>query len=139
MKQKENVIASLLDLPDFEPERTWVEVTRLGLALELKELPYDRLMKLAKEEDADIHLILTCTVNHPELRDSAWYHDKMGCATPVDALKKLLRKGEVTKICRAIDMLHGYGPMSVVPLNADRQEAAANAATGAAVEELAKN
>ena len=139
MKQKENVIASLLDLPDFEPERTWVEVTRLGLALELKELPYDRLMKLAKEEDADIHLILTCTVNHPELRDSAWYHDKMGCATPVDALKKLLRKGEVTKICRAIDMLHGYGPMSVVPLNADRQEVAANAATGAAVEELAKN
>ena len=100
--------------------------------------------------DDDVErVILHCDLNsfyasvelldHPELRDSAWYHDKMGCATPVDALKKLLRKGEVTKICRAIDMLHGYGPMSVVPLNADRQEAAANAATGAAVEELAKN
>ena len=120
-KEARSVIDSLLDLPEFEPETAAVRLPRLNIVLELKELPYDKL---------------AAVTNHPELRDKAWYHDKKGCATPVDALKKLLRKGEVERICRAIDLLNGYAPGSVVPM--DRQ-AAQGAAIAAAVEELEKN
>lgn len=137
MKKKESaVIASLLDLPEFEPERTAVRLPRLGIVLELQELPYDKLIKLAREPEAQIHLILAAVTNHPELKQPAWYQDKMGQPTPVDALKKLLRKGEVDKVCRSLDLLHGYAVGSVVP--ADLEDIQAGAIS-AAVEELEKN
>lgn len=135
-KRKPSVINSLMDLPEFEPEKTVVRLNRLGIELELQELPYDKLVKLSREADADIHLILACVTNHPEMRRKEWYQDKKGCATPVDALKKLLRKGEVRKICGAIDLLHGYGPGSVTIVS---EEELADQATAAAVKELEKN
>ena len=134
--KEKSVINSLLDLPEFEPETSAVKLPRLNLMLELRELPYDKLIKLTRESEAQLHLILAAVTNHPEMRDKAWYHDKMGCATPVDALKKLLRKGEVEKVCRAIDQLHGYTVGSVVPVD---PEAIQNTAIDAAVEELEKN
>ena len=76
-------------------------------------MPYNKLVRIRREEDAQLHLILAAVVNHPELRQAEWYHGKEGCATPVDALKKLLRMGEVEKLCRVIDQLNGYGPGSV--------------------------
>lgn len=137
MKKKESaVIASLLDLPEFEPETAAVKLPRLGIVLELRELPYDKLLSLSRERDPDPHLILACVTNHPELKQPAWYHDKMGQPTPVDALKKLLRKGEVRKICQVIDVLHGYGVGSVVPCT---EEELQSRAISAAVEELEKN
>ena len=60
----------------------------------------------------------------------------MGCASPADALKKLLRMGEVEKLCRVIDRLNGYAAGSVVEAADD--ELAAEA-LNAAVEELEKN
>ena len=132
-KADKNIVASLLDLPEFEPETAAVELPRLGIVLELQELPYDKLKSISREQDPDIHLILASVVNHPEMRQEAWYHDKKGCATPVDALKKLLRKGEVTKVIRIIDLLNGYGAGSVVPLEREK------AAVDAAVEYLEKN
>ena len=93
-------------------------------------------MRISKERDAQIHLILACVSNHPELKQEAWYKEKKGCATPVDALKKLLRKGEVEKICRAIDLLHGYSVGSVVPVSEEDMQ---NQAVAAAVAELEKN
>lgn len=135
-KKEKSVIASLMDLPEFEPEKTAVRLNRLGIVLELKELPYDKLVKLSREQDAQMHLILACVDNHPEMKQREWYHDKKGCATPVDALKKLLRKGEVEKICRAIDLLHGYGVGSVTPLS---EEDLSDLAAAAAVKELEKN
>lgn len=131
-----DIIASLLDLPEFIPEKASVKIERLGIILELQELAYDKLVKIRRENDAQLHLILAATVNHPELKSEAWYHDKMGCATPVDALKKLLRMGEVEKICRVIDRLNGYGIGNIIPLTEDEQK---GAALGAAVEELEKN
>lgn len=133
---KDNVINSLLDLPEFEPETAAVKLPRLNIVLELRELPYDRLVKLCGEKDANIHLILASVTNHPELRQEVWYHDKLGCATPVDAVKKLLRKGEVEKVVRSIDLLNGYRVGSVVPVSADELQ---GAAISAAVEELEKN
>ena len=132
----DHVIENLLDLPEFEPERARVKLPRLGLVLELQEVPYDKLMRIRREQDAQIHLILASVTNHPELKSEAWYHDKMGCATPVDALKRLLRMGEVEKLCRAIDRLNGYGAGSVETLSDDEMQAAA---IGAALEELEKN
>lgn len=135
-KKESSIINSLLDLPEFEPETSAVKLPRLNIVLELKELSYDRLVKIGREKDAQIHLILACVSNHPELKQEGWYHDKMGCATPADALKKLLRKGEVEKICRAIDLLHGYSVGSVVPYSQDELQ---DRATAAAVAELEKN
>ena len=40
-KKKKDIVANLLDLPELEPETTSVEITRLGIVFELKELPYD--------------------------------------------------------------------------------------------------
>ena len=134
--KEKSVIDSLLDLPEFEPETAAVKLPRLNIVLELRELPYDKLTKLTRESEAQLQLILAAVTNHREMRDKAWYHDKMGCATPVDALKKLLRKGEVEKVCRAIDQLHGYAVGSVVPVD---PEAIQNTAIDAAVEELEKN
>ena len=121
-QSKVNVIANLMELPEFEPE--------------LQEVPYNKLVRIRREEDAQLHLILAAVVNHPELRQAEWYHDKEGCATPVDALKKLLRMGEVEKLCRVIDQLNGYGPGSVTVLSGKELE---GAAIGAALEELEKN
>ena len=135
-RKKVNIVASLLDLPEFEPERARVRLPRLGIELELQELAYDKLMRVRRETDATVHLILACVVNHPELKQEAWYHDKMGCATPADALKKLLRVGEMDKVVRVIDRLQGYGPGSVLVESDDDME---DAATAAAVEELEKN
>ena len=115
--EKNNVIASLLELPEFEPDRKTVKLPRLNLVLELQEVPYNKLVRIRREEDAQLHLILAAVVNHPELRQAEWYHGKEGCATPVDALKKLLRMGEVEKLCRVIDQLNGYGPGSVTVLS----------------------
>lgn len=131
-----DIIASLLDLPEFEPETAKVKLDRLGIVLELRELAYDKLVKIRRENDAQLHLILAAAVNHPELKQEIWYHGKMGCATPVDALKKLLRMGEIEKVCRVIDRLNGYGAGNVTPLTEDEQK---GAALGAAVEELEKN
>ena len=134
--KEKSVIDSLLDLPEFEPETSAVKLPRLGIVLELRELPYDKLVRLSREQDAQIHLILSCVTNHPELKQAEWYKEKMKCATPADGLKRLLRKGEVEKICRTIDLLHGYSVGSVVPLPADQLM---GAAIHAAVEDLEKN
>lgn len=134
--KEKSVIDSLLDLPEFEPETAAVKLPRLNIVLELRELPYDKLIKLTREPEAQLHLILAAVTNHPEMRDKAWYHDKKGCATPVDALKKLLRKGEVEKVCRVIDRLHGYSVGSVTPVAPETMQAAA---IDAAVEDLEKN
>ena len=134
--KEKSVIDSLLDLPEFEPETAAVKLPRLNIVLELRELPYDKLIKLTREPEAQLHLILAAVTNHPEMRDKAWYHDKKGCATPVDALKKLLRKGEVEKVCRVIDRLHGYAVGSVTPVDPKAMQAAA---IDAAVEDLEKN
>lgn len=135
-RETKKIVDSLLDLPEFEPERVKVKVTRLNMVFELQELPYDKLVKLSRESDANIHLILACVCNHPEIKRGDWYHDKMKCATPADALKKLLRKGEVDKMARAIDLLHGYGAGSVVPVTEAEREAEA---VTTAVKELEKN
>lgn len=135
-KQERAVIKSLLDLPEFRPEIAQVHLPRLNIVLALRETPYDKLMRIRREEDAQLHLILASVTNHPELKQEAWYREKMGCATPVDGLKKLLRLGEVEKICRSIDLLNGYGVGSVAPVS---YEELMGQAIQAAVEELEKN
>lgn len=96
-RQTKKIINSLMDLPEFEPERAKVKVTRLNMVFELQELPYDKLVKLSREADANIHLILACVCNHPEMKRPEWYHDKKGCATPADALKSCSARARWTK------------------------------------------
>ena len=71
-QSKVNVIANLMELPEFEPEHRRVRLPRLNLVLELQEVPYNKLVRIRREEDAQLHLILAAVVNHPELRQAEW-------------------------------------------------------------------
>lgn len=62
----------------------------------------------------------------------------MGCPTPVEALKKLLKKGEIEKLCRLADQLNGFGPGQVIAVNREPEELF-DAAVGGALEDLEKN
>ena len=137
MNKTKNVVRSLLDIPVGEPETAVARVTRLGLDIKLKEIPYNKLSALRGTEDADLNYLLASTVE-PNFRDANWYREHMGCPTPVDALKKLLRPGEVRALVRRCDALNGYGPGAVISLEADENDLQ-GAAVGAALKDLEKN
>ena len=137
MDKTKSVVRSLLDIPVGEPETAVARVTRLGLDIKLKELPYNKLTALRGTEDADLNYLLASTVE-PNFRDANWYREHMGCPTPVDALKKLLRPGEVRALVRRCDALNGYGPGAVISLEAGEDDLQA-ATVGAALKDLEKN
>lgn len=132
-----SAIRSLLDLPVPDPEVSVVAVPRLGLEIVLGEVSYDKLARLRGTEDADIHYLLA-SIREPDVRDVQWYRTKMGCPTPADALKKLLRPGEIRGLVRRCDILNGYGPGSVVAVDRPEEELQGQA-IGDALEELEKN
>ena len=134
MNKTKSVVRSLLDIPVGEPETAVARVTRLGLDIKLKEIPYNKLTALRGTEDADLNYLLASTVE-PNFRDKAWYREHMGCPTPVDALKKLLRPGEVTALVRRLDRLNGYAPGAVL----DVEEDLSGKAIEDALEDLEKN
>lgn len=142
MKQSKSAVRSLLDLPVRERETAEVKVTRLNLIVKVRELPYDRLSKLRGMEDSDLQYLLESAVE-PKFRDKAWYRERMDCPTPIEAMKKLFREGEVRAILRKCDELNGYGYGAVVPLSPDEKEVGEDElqarAIGAALEDLEKN
>lgn len=142
MEKKKSAVRSLLDIEVGAPEAARVKVARLGLILTVRELPYDRLNKLRGMEDSDLQYLMESTVE-PKFRDKAWYKEKMGCPTPIEAMKKLLREGEVRAILRKCDELNGYGYGAVVPLSPDDEsipeDELQGRAIGEALEDLEKN
>lgn len=142
MEKKKSAVRSLLDIEVGAPETARVKVARLGLILTVRELPYDRLNKLRGMEDSDLQYLMESTVE-PKFRDKVWYKEKMGCPTPIEAMKKLLREGEVRAILRKCDELNGYGYGAVVPLSPDDEsipeDELQGRAIGAALEDLEKN
>lgn len=142
MEQNKSAVRSLLDLPVRERETAEVKVTRLNLIVKVRELPYDRLSKLRGMEDSDLQYLLESAVE-PKFRDKAWYRERMDCPTPIEAMKKLFREGEVRAILRKCDELNGYGYGAVVPLSPDEKEVGEDElqarAIGAALEDLEKN
>ena len=142
MEQNKSAVRSLLDIEAGAPETAEVMVTRLNLIIKVRELPYDRLSKLRGMEDADLQYLMESSVE-PKFRDKAWYRERMGCPTPIEAMKKLFREGEVRAILRKCDELNGYGYGAVVPLS-PKEEAISDEelqarAVGAALEDLEKN
>lgn len=116
MKTKTDLNALLgLELPEKETKD--VLIPRLGLTLTLQEIGYDALMRCRRREDANLAYLLE-SVKAPDIRDEAFYRDKMGCATPADAVKKLFRGGEIEKICKEADVINGYAAGSVVTMEA---------------------
>ncbi len=142
MEQSKSAVRSLLDLPVRERETAEVKVTRLNLIVKVRELPYDRLNKLRGMEDSDLQYLMESAVE-PKFRDKAWYKGRMNCPTPIEAMKKLFREGEVRAILHKCDELNGYGYGAVVPLSPDERELSEDElqarAIGAALEELEKN
>lgn len=130
-----NIINNLLAIPQRDPETRKVLIPRLNLTITLKEIDYNTLQSCRTSENAHYHYLLKSTVS-PNFKDETWYQEKMGCPTPVEAMKKLLRPGEVERLCKVADELNGYGPGSISVLTDEELE---TAATGAAVEHLEKN
>lgn len=131
-----NAVNKLLELPaDRPPDTMKVRLPRLDLELTLREISYNKIVDLRGRTDADL-LYLRESIAEPDIRDKAWWQEHMCCPSPVEALRKLLKKGEVEKLCRAADRLNGYGAGSV--LEAD-DEALQGAAVGEALEDLGKN
>lgn len=136
-ENKKSAVRALLDIPVGEPEKCTVKVTRLGLEITLQELPYNKISSIRGDEDADLHYLLASAAA-PDFRDREWFETHMGCPTPVDALKKLLRPGEVRAILRRCDELNGYGPGAVISLER-AEDALQSEAVGQALEDLEKN
>ena len=131
-----NAVNKLLELPaDRPPDTMTVRVARLDLNLTLREISYNKITSLRGREDADL-LYLAESIADPDIRDEAWWRDHMGCPSPLEALRKLLKKGEAERLCRMADTLNGYAPGSVLE---GPGEALQGAAVGAALEDLEKN
>ena len=77
MEKTKSVVRSLLDIPVGEPETAVARVTRLGLDIKLKEIPYNKLSALRGTEDADLNYLLASTVE-PNFRDAHWYREHIG-------------------------------------------------------------
>lgn len=138
-QKKTDAIYALLNIPVREPDTVKVKVARLGLEFTLKELSYDKLWILREGStgDAQVNYLLSSIVE-PNVRDPRWYQDHMGCPTPLDALKKLLKPGEITKLTKQVDLLNGYGMGSVVSVDMEDDQLQAQA-VGKALEDLEKN
>lgn len=136
-KKNDGAVQALLNIPIREPETMQVEVKRLALKITLQELSYDKLQSLRSGQDADVNYLLA-SIATPDARDPRWYQEHMGCPTPVDALKRLLKPGEIAKLNKHADILNGYGlgAVSAVNLEADQLQAQA---VGNALEDLEKN
>ncbi len=134
---KKETVRSLMAVTAMEPETVTVQIPRLGLELSFHELSYDRLANIRGTEDAEVYYILA-SAEDPQFRAKAWYQGHMGCPTPVDAIKKLLRPGEIQAIVRQCDKLNGYGYGSVVAVKQSADELQ-NSAIDAALEDLEKN
>lgn len=131
-------VNKLLDLPaNRPPDICQARITRLGLEVTLREISFNKLMRLRGKEDADVQFVLE-SIQEPDVKDPAWWREHMGCPTPVEALKKLLKKGEIEKLCRLADQLNGFGPGQVIAVNREPEELF-DAAVGGALEDLEKN
>lgn len=138
MDEKQNLtIRALLDIPAESHTQAKVLVTRLGLEIQLQDISYNKLAKLRGKEDAELQYLLASAVT-PDFKAPEWFREHMGCPTPVEALKKLLRAGEVRSIIRTCDQLNGYGGGAVVSLDLDDATFQA-VAIDAALEDLEKN
>ena len=131
------VIRSLLDISVGEPETQEVLLPRLGLKITLQEISYDTLMKCRREKEASLHYLLE-SAKAPNFRDPAWYQDRLHCPTPIDAMKKLLRGGEIERLCQVADRLNGYRGGRVISMEVSEDQLRENAIS-AAVEDLEKN
>lgn len=136
-KDSKFTVDRLLELEAIQPERKDVQIPRLGLTFTLQELSYDKVMRCRQRPDPKIYYLME-SIAAPDIRAEAWYKQKMGCATPADALKKLLRAGEIERLCIQADSLNGYAPGSVVAVEAPG-EALEGAAIAGALEDLEKN
>lgn len=136
-KKNDGAVYALLNIPVREPETAEVEVKRLKLKITLRELSYDKLNALRSGQDADINYLLA-SIASPNVRDSQWYQDHMGCPTPADALKQLLKPGEIARLIRHADILNGYGLDSVAAVDMEDGQLQAQA-VDRALEDLEKN
>lgn len=136
-KKPDGAVYALLNIPVRETETTVVEVKRLKLRITLQELSYDKMQDLRAGQNADLNYLLS-SIAAPNVRDPQWYQERMGCPTPVDALKRLLKPGEIAGLIKHADILNGYGfgSVSAVAMEVGQLQ---GQAVDKALEDLEKN
>lgn len=136
-KKNDGAVYALMNIPIRETETVEVEIRRLKLRITLRETSYDKLFALRSGQDADINYLLA-SIASPNVRDSRWYQEHMGCPTPADALKRLLKPGEIARLIRHADVLNGYGQDSVSAVDMEGDQLQTQA-VDRALEDLEKN
>lgn len=136
-KKSDGAVYALLNIPVREPETEVAEVKRLKLKITLRELSYDKLSELRMGQNADLNYLLA-SIAAPDVRDPRWYREHMGCPTPADALKRLLKPGEIAGLVKRADILNGYGFGSVSAVAMEEDQLQAQAVENA-LEDLEKN
>lgn len=131
-----DLLERLLALELEKPETSTVAIPRLGLELTLKELSYRQVAACRREEDQDANFMLAAC---PTLRDPSWWEERLGCATPIEAIRKVFRPGEVEGVTKEIGKLSGYGVGAVLRPAKKDDKALHDAALGQALEDLEKN
>ena len=132
-----SMIDRLLAASQAEPEKKQVKLPRLGVTFTLQELSYNDVIECRRSEDAALLYILKSAVD-PNLRDPKWYRDAMGSPTPIEAMRKLLRAGEVERLCKVVDILNGYGAGSVAVMEMSDEQLEGETIE-AALDDLEKN
>lgn len=129
-----DAIDKLLALELPEPQTVTKRIKRLGLDITLRELTYAEMARCRKkEQDNDLHYLLASTVS-PDFKDKRFYHEKMGCDSVIDAMKKLFSSGEIRALVAECDRLNGYFTKVL-----EDPKALEDAALEAALEDLGKN
>lgn len=136
-KNNDGAVYALLNIPQRESETAEVEVKRLKLRITLREQSFDKLNSIRSGKDPDVNYLLSSIVT-PNVRDPRWYQEHMGCPTPMDALKKLLKPGEIAQLIKHADVLNGYGLGSVTAVDMEDDELQGQAVEHA-LEDLEKN
>lgn len=89
--------------------RGWTDGDGKPLTFRIQELSYDEVEEIrAMNKSSDIAAaIIAKGVVEPNLRDEA-LQSALGAATPYEAIRKMLKAGEVADLQIAIERLSGY-------------------------------
>lgn len=103
----------LLDMEPAEAEEKEFEVKRLSrlagkpVVFRLRGIGYSRAAEIREMSgEQDVQILLAGTVS-PNWKDKELL-EKYGAATPAEAVKKVLRPGEIGDLSREVERLSGY-------------------------------
>jgi len=107
----ESLVKKGLEIKNRELQKAEIFVESLGGIVVVEELPY-QVINEALELDETDEMMIYESVIEPNLKDKS-LQDSLGCESPDDIVRILLKPGEVAALSKEIIKLSGYGSNSV--------------------------